>query len=174
MPKGARLPVFRPLKVVKPQTPRESAHWVFCDRESGVPVFQLAKMGHEEVAARVAVHCLARGYKPQDLLILVPPDPSLVETLMASVNELLDEGEVALPVASLSNRQREILGMVVRNYRNKEIADYLHITVRTVKFHVSVLFQKFHVADRGMLARRATGLFKSALDTPSNGKAGEA
>ena len=50
---------------------------------------------------------------------------------------------------------------MIRNQANKEIASRLNITVRTVKFHISSLLNKFGVENRMELARRATGLMES-------------
>ena len=48
----------------------------------------------------------------------------------------------------LSAREREVLGMMVRGLRNKEIADLLFISDRTVKFHAQAIFRKLDVANR--------------------------
>lgn len=56
------------------------------------------------------------------------------------------------PVISMPNplsaREREVLGMMVRGLRNKEIADLLFISDRTVKFHAQAIFRKLDVANR--------------------------
>jgi DNA-binding NarL/FixJ family response regulator len=58
----------------------------------------------------------------------------------------------ALPgSASLSAREREVLGLVLKSLSNKEIASRLHISERTVKFHVSNLLTKFHSKSRSEL-----------------------
>jgi DNA-binding NarL/FixJ family response regulator len=44
---------------------------------------------------------------------------------------------------TLSRREREVLISILNGLTNKEIASELHISERTVKFHVSRLFQKF-------------------------------
>ena len=62
--------------------------------------------------------------------------------------------------APLSPRQSEILRSVICNRANKEIASKLNITVRTVKFHISSLLNKFGVDNRTDLARRAAGLLR--------------
>jgi len=62
-----------------------------------------------------------------------------------------------MPV-SLSRRQREVLNGIVRNQTNKEIASMLNISVRTTKFHVSVLLAKFHVHSRVELMLQATSV----------------
>jgi len=53
--------------------------------------------------------------------------------------------------ARLSRREEEVLDALVDNLSNKEIAQRLHISERTVKFHVSNVLSKFGVARRADL-----------------------
>jgi DNA-binding NarL/FixJ family response regulator len=64
--------------------------------------------------------------------------------------------------AELSRREQEVLNGLLENLANKEVADRLHISERTVKFHVSNLLAKFGVRRRADLIllcyqRRSTG-----------------
>lgn len=114
------------------------------------------------MASLLAMQCLVRGCEPTDYAILIPAEQSLANRLTARAKELLAEGLAMANPVSLSPRQREILHAVVCNRANKEIAAELNITVRTVKFHISSLLSKFGVDNRAELARRATGLLRSA------------
>ncbi len=51
----------------------------------------------------------------------------------------------------LSRREQEVLNGLLENLANKEVADRLHISERTVKFHVSNLLAKFGVRRRADL-----------------------
>lgn len=53
--------------------------------------------------------------------------------------------------AELSKREQEVLSGLLENLANKEVADRLHISERTVKFHVSNLLAKFGVRRRADL-----------------------
>jgi LuxR family maltose regulon positive regulatory protein len=73
------------------------------------------------------------------------------------VHKLLDAlGEPAhvdMPVATnlidpLSQRELEVLRLIVDGATNKEIADELVLTVNTVKRHISNIFGKLHVSNR--------------------------
>ena len=66
--------------------------------------------------------------------------------------------------ADLSRREQEVLNVLLENLANKEVADRLHISERTVKFHVSHLLAKFGVQRRADLIllcfqRRTAGTF---------------
>jgi DNA-binding NarL/FixJ family response regulator len=52
----------------------------------------------------------------------------------------------------LSQREREVVGLVASGYRNKEIANKLFISEQTVKTHLSNVFQKLEINDRLELA----------------------
>lgn len=53
----------------------------------------------------------------------------------------------------LTARQRDVLTLIAQKFQNKEIADRLGISVRTVKFHVTGLLEKYNVDSRFDLAR---------------------
>jgi DNA-binding NarL/FixJ family response regulator len=68
--------------------------------------------------------------------------------------------------SELSPREEEVLAALLEDLANKEVADRLHISERTVKFHVSNLFTKFGVRRRADLIllcyqRRATAWTRS-------------
>lgn len=54
----------------------------------------------------------------------------------------------------LSRREREILNRLLKNKSNKEIANQMHISESTVKFHVSNILSKFGVQRRTDLILR--------------------
>ena len=51
-------------------------------------------------------------------------------------------------LAQLSEREREVLGLVARGATNTEIADQLYVSERTVKGHVGSIFAKLGARDR--------------------------
>ncbi|KKC47456.1 MULTISPECIES: response regulator transcription factor [Paenibacillus] len=58
--------------------------------------------------------------------------------------QIVDEG--------LTEREKEVLLLVAEGQANKEIAEELHISIKTVKTHVSNLLMKCEVEDRTQLA----------------------
>ena len=87
-------------------------------------------------------------------------------------NELVDRVQLALAAASavqqgdiearrlrqalacLSPREREVLDELVRGHYNKNIADHLGITPRTVEFHRANIFEKMGVSSAVELAHK--------------------
>jgi DNA-binding CsgD family transcriptional regulator len=131
-----------------------------CDKSSHFPQFQADRNADpnfavERVAGLLAMQCLIHGANPDNFSILVPAEKTLANELVSRAKLLLEEGRTVSAPASLSSRQKEILQSVIRNRANKEIASQLNITVRTVKFHVSTLLNKFGVENRMELARKA-------------------
>jgi DNA-binding CsgD family transcriptional regulator/signal transduction histidine kinase len=61
---------------------------------------------------------------------------------------LVPETPAAGRIADLRPREREVLELMVGGLRNREIAQRLFITVRTVKFHVSNILRKLDVQSR--------------------------
>lgn len=55
----------------------------------------------------------------------------------------------------LTEREREVLDLLAKGYRNKEIAEKLIISERTVKFHVGIIFQKLGVSNRAEAVSKA-------------------
>ena len=55
----------------------------------------------------------------------------------------------------LTPREREVLTYIAEGYTNREIAEALVISVKTVRNHASNIFNKLQVTDRAQAAIRA-------------------
>ncbi|MBM4418240.1 MAG: response regulator transcription factor [Chloroflexi bacterium] len=84
--------------------------------------------------------------------------PSVAARLLARVGQMLSPDTAE----HLTDRETEVLGLLVKGMRNKEIAESLVISERTVKFHVGMIFQKLGVSNRAEAVSRAiqAGLVK--------------
>jgi DNA-binding NarL/FixJ family response regulator len=58
------------------------------------------------------------------------------------------ETPAARRLEQLRDREREVLELMIAGLRNRDIADRLFISVRTVKYHVSNILQKLDVSSR--------------------------
>ncbi len=54
-------------------------------------------------------------------------------------------------IASISSREQQILDLINKGLKNKEIAAQLYLSEQTIKAHISRIFRKFNVSSRGQL-----------------------
>ena len=81
--------------------------------------------------------------------------PALAATLRGSGEDRNDR-ELAAHLARLSPQQFRVLGLIADGLLNKQIADRLNIQERTVKAHVTAIFERLGVRNRtqaGVLLR---------------------
>jgi DNA-binding NarL/FixJ family response regulator len=84
-----------------------------------------------------AVRTVARG----EVLV----QPQLAGKLLSRVSK---QGRGAPPYESLTTRELEVLRLLARGLRNKEIAARLYVSERTVNFHLANIYQKLNVSGR--------------------------
>lgn len=75
--------------------------------------------------------------------------PSLIPVLNA---KMIDRDKDGLKIDSLTKRELEVLKLLSVGMYNKEVAETLEISERTVKNHVSNIFKKLEVTDRTQAA----------------------
>ena len=97
---------------------------------------------------------MVRGDSPSDYAVWVSAEDSTIERIKRHADELLHVGRSFSCSVDLSPREGEVLKELLHNRINKEIADRLSISVRTVKFHVSSLLSKFGVGSRWDLIQK--------------------
>jgi DNA-binding NarL/FixJ family response regulator len=66
-------------------------------------------------------------------------------------DELLPDAELE----QLTAREREVMRLIARGYRYKEIAANLHLSIKTVESHVSAVLRKLQLSSRHELTRWA-------------------
>lgn len=67
------------------------------------------------------------------------------------VSEEVPEAVLAERLASLSEREREVLNRVLAGMQSREIGEELHISVKTVEFHRAHVREKLGVANQAQL-----------------------
>jgi DNA-binding NarL/FixJ family response regulator len=91
----------------------------------------------DAVAVADAIRAAARGEAPLD--------PRAARTM-------LDARSAPDPLAGLSEREREVLALLVEGLPNKLIARRLQISEKTVKSHLTRIFRELDVTDRTQAA----------------------
>lgn len=90
----------------------------------------------KDIAAEELEKAIHRAHSGQ------PIPPSAIKSLMPDAS-LAQE-----PAIHLTEREREVLALLVEGKNNKQIAQELGISLSTVKFHVSSILDKFRVSSR--------------------------
>lgn len=143
--------------------------FVFCERASGAVRFQVkatedGTVPVEWAAGLLAMHCVVRGQKPDDYRVLVVPSQGLPASVCERASELLEASRATLGgPTNITRRENEVLDCVLKHKSNKEIGNELHLSERTIKFHISSLLAKFGARDRvDLMCKAAVGLLPAA------------
>ena len=105
--------------------------------DAGAIGYLLKHSGPDEVIE--AVRTAFRGGSPLDA--------GVARTLLENRRDVSSESQ-----AELTQREREVLGLVAEGLANKQIARRLNIAERTVKAHLTHIFQRIGVSDRTQAA----------------------
>mgnify|MGYP000921834673 CR=1 FL=1 len=73
--------------------------------------------------------------------------PSIASLLVENINDV-ESNENAMKTDSLTKREYEVLTLIAEGLSNKDIANKLYISEKTVKNHVSSILKKLEVNDR--------------------------
>ena len=82
---------------------------------------------------------------------------------MAAVPADASDAQLAARLARLTEQQFRVLSMLAEGLLNKQIADRLGVQERTVKAHVTAIFEKLEVRNRTQ-----AGVLLRSLDLGSN------
>ncbi|MFM7685028.1 MAG: LuxR C-terminal-related transcriptional regulator [Actinomycetota bacterium] len=96
-----------------------------------------------DLAVATLQRCGSRGWEPRLRL----PAPQ-VGTASAPTDPALD---------SLSQAERRVAEAVARGLTNREVADHLYLSVKTVDFHLQQMYRKLGIRSRTELAVRMAG-----------------
>lgn len=88
-------------------------------------------------------------------------ESSLKEQMLGNIlnfrKRMETEGGERIKAPRLTNREKDVLDLIVKEYSNQEIADQLFLSIRTVERHRFNLMRKFD-------AKSPIGLLKSAIE----------
>jgi DNA-binding NarL/FixJ family response regulator len=86
------------------------------------------------------------------------PAELLQERSLKGIGGVMGKGGPENPLAHLTERQRDVLGLLMTGQSNKEIARDLGLLESTVKAHIKVILNKLSVANRTQAAMVAATL----------------
>ena len=123
----------------------------------GCPWPVLFLTGHGDVGS--AVEAVKNGAwdfleKPFQDNVLVDRVEQAMQAVLARTDAQRELQRLRQALASLSPREREVLDELLRGHYNKNIAEHLGITARTVEFHRANIFEKMGVESAVELAHQ--------------------
>jgi DNA-binding NarL/FixJ family response regulator len=153
---------------------------LICERFSGTKVLVLTTFDDDEYVSQ-AMRFGAMGYLLKD----TPSEelaqairsvdkgytqlgPGLFEKFISNIPVSASEKPASLPpeLADLTPREREVLCLIASGASNREIAESLYISERTVKNHITSILGRLHLRDRTQAALFASS-FLPLLDDPT-------
>jgi len=126
-------------------TMHDDDEYLFRAIHAGASGYILKNAPHEELLS--AIHSVAAG----NAYLY----PTATKRLMSEYLERLKSGENTDIYSTLSEREKEILGWIAKGYSNKDIAEHLFISVKTVESHKSNLMEKLCLKTRPELVKFA-------------------
>lgn len=117
---------------------------VFAAMRAGAKGYVLKGANHEELLQ--SIRAVARGQ-----VLFGPAIATRISRFFAQAKPL----DAELPFPDLTSREREILELVARHHANPEIAQQFGISEKTIRNHISNIFNKLRVTDRAQAVTKA-------------------
>ncbi|HEY6540193.1 MAG TPA: response regulator transcription factor, partial [Ktedonobacteraceae bacterium] len=143
LPGGQSLEALRQIKLLNLETrvlllsTLEREEYLYETLRAGADGYVLKDIQPDELAQ--AVRSVARG----EVLV----QPQIASRLISRFGRQ-GQGRPINALESLTARELEVLRLLARGLRNKEIASRLYVSERTVNFHLANIYQKLNVSGR--------------------------
>jgi len=118
------------------------------DSDIHVQAVRMGAMGVvlKDEAADVLVNAIEKVHRGEAWL-----DPTLTARVlgrMGSAARPAERDPEAAKIASLTEREREVIALLAQGMQNKELGQHLHIADNTVRRHLAAIFEKLGVDSR--------------------------
>jgi len=121
---------------------------VFSAMRAGARGYVLKGAHHDEILQ--AIRAVAAGQA-----VFGPAIAARMMNFFQGLNHTPPQGVSAAAFPELTEREREVLTLIAQGVSNKEIAEKLFISMKTVSNHITNIFSKLQVADRAQAIIRA-------------------
>ncbi len=141
LPNGQSLEALRQIKQLNLNThvlllsALDREEYLYETLRAGAGGYVLKDIAPDELAQ--AVRTVARG----EVLV----QPQLARHLLTRIGR---QARGNYPYETLTAREQEVLRLLARGLRNKEMAARLHVSERTITFHLANIYQKLNVSGR--------------------------
>ncbi|WP_274364932.1 response regulator transcription factor [Paenibacillus thermotolerans] len=126
-------------------TMHDDEQYLFRAIQAGASGYVLKSAPHEELLTAIRFVAAGNAYLT----------PTATKRLMGQYLDKVKNGEGADVFETLSEREKEVLSWTAKGYSNKEIAEHLIISVKTVETHKSNLMEKLGLKTRPDLIKYA-------------------
>jgi len=118
----------------------------FADDDKVFPAIKAGAISYllKDISPEELAHAIRAAQRNEAVL-----HPEVAAKLM---QEFSSPRTAEAPVEQLTEREMDVLRLIAKGQSNKEIADTLIISEKTVKTHVSNILSKLHLADRTQAA----------------------
>jgi DNA-binding NarL/FixJ family response regulator len=143
MPRMNGMDAIREIKRLCPETKilaltvHKAEEYVLASLQAGADAYVLKDATHAELMVAVKSVLAGKRYL----------SPGISEKVIEGYLEGRKGSKLRSPWDILTQREREVLKLVGEGYKNKEIADYLCLSVKTVETHRANLMRKLDLHD---------------------------
>ena len=143
MPRMNGMDAIREIKKLCPGTKilaltvHKAEEYVLASLQAGADAYVLKEATHSELMVAIKSVLAGKRYL----------SPGVSEKVIEGYLEGRRESKLRSPWDTLTRREREVLKLIGEGYKNKEIADYLCLSVKTVETHRANLMRKLDLHD---------------------------
>jgi DNA-binding NarL/FixJ family response regulator len=151
MPRMNGLDALKEIKKQNPEakiivlTVHNTEEYVLTTLQAGADGYVLKDATHSELVMAIKNVLVGKRYL----------SPGISEKVIDGYLEGRKEIKTSTPWDTLTQREREILKLIAEGYKNKEIADYLFISLKTVEKHRANLMRKLDLHNAAALTAYA-------------------
>ena len=116
-------------------------------------------------AAEVLIKAINKVYLGEVWL-----DRSMMGSVLTEMTQSSEVDQEKVKIATLTDREREVIALIAEGLKNKQIGQRLFITETTVTHHLSSIFSKLDVSDRLELVIYAFAHSLAKLPRPTDGR----
>jgi two-component system response regulator NreC len=151
MPRMNGMDAIREIKNLCPGTKilaltvHKAEEYVLASLQAGADAYVLKDATHSELMVAIKSVLAGKRYL----------SPGVSEKVIEGYLEGRRESKLRSPWDTLTRREREVLKLIGEGYKNREIADYLCLSVKTVETHRANLMRKLDLHDVSALTRFA-------------------